>query len=247
MKNGQLPASVLQSIPWASGQYMHMDWLGALIALGEGFKDTFGYYPPITEAYRTLAKQEALFKKYGYPRAQYPGHSNHGLGTAVDFGGGINSYKSPQWHWMNTEGRKAKYGAWRPLNEKNLSFEPWHWTPTQMVLLEEESLDMLTKQDIMNAVAATAMSSAQFADAIRKIVWIDTKVNRGGKQVSVIQEIADAKTSAVVANAKADTILDIVSRDHNLDPEGIKAAVEDAVKKALEEAKVTVEVDLGGK
>lgn len=71
--------------------------------------------------YRDYDEQVYLFQLYGYPRAAIPGTSNHGWGLAGDF---ALVYDSARWRWMNTVGREH---GWRPLNEKRLDFEPWHW------------------------------------------------------------------------------------------------------------------------
>jgi len=92
--------------------------------LNAAFVQRFGKRLDITYGYRSIDQQWALFRLYGYPHAAIPGTSNHGLGLAVDLGSGVQTYRSPEWSWMNTVGRTH---GWVPLNEGNLSFEPWHW------------------------------------------------------------------------------------------------------------------------
>lgn len=122
--NGELPDSVLVAIPWSKYKRVNIDILYSLELMGTAFKARFGRYPFIISAYRTKAHQQILFDKYGYPRANYPGKSDHGWGTALDIYGGVEELNSPEWRWMSTIGRTFGF---RPLNEKNKAFEPWHW------------------------------------------------------------------------------------------------------------------------
>jgi LAS superfamily LD-carboxypeptidase LdcB len=56
-----------------------------------------------------------------------PGTSNHGFGVAIDFGGGIQTFGSPQHEWMDEHA-----GSWQWVHPDwaepsgNLP-EAWHW------------------------------------------------------------------------------------------------------------------------
>lgn len=139
----------------------------AVTMLGNAFKKKFGYYPKITWGYRSFDEQVKLHDEFGYPKAAVPGTSNHGWGLAFDFGSGIDKYNSPQWKWMNKWGRD--YG-FRPLNENNLAFEPWHWGYFDNLNLYKED-DMFNDEDraMLNSLGEIKFSY-QLDGA--KSVWI---------------------------------------------------------------------------
>lgn len=238
MKNGEFPASALAEIPWAKGKFVAKAWLGAVIVFGEAFKAAWGVYPAVTDAYRNIERQTQLYKDLGYPKAAYPGESNHGLGKSIDWASGINNYGSPRWKWMNTEGRKL---GWVPLNERNLTFEPWHWTPTKQYAIPEED-DMLTQQDIIDGVAIAAERSPVFRRAMVDLIW-GTTISRGDKQISVLQEIADIKTlgmdertrdvqrDAAVSNLRA--AVEKIQAGESFDPAKLVLGVKEAMREVL--------------
>lgn len=239
IKNGELPSSMLAPVPWSRQHLVAKEYLGTVIALGEAFKKRFGYYPQVTDAYRTLARQRQLFKELGSPKAAWPGTSNHGWGLSIDWASGISVYGSVTWKWMNTEGRKL---SWRPLEESNLKFEPWHWTPT--VKMETDVAN--TEQEIMNAVAKTAQLSTSFRRAIAEAVWEGApKVARGGTFTPLIQELADIKTYAInersaaiardAAIANLTTAVSRIQQGEIFDPEKLISGVNTAVQKAVSE------------
>ena len=56
-----------------------------------------------------------------------PGTSNHGWGQAVDLSGGIQSFGSAEFTWM--QANAGKYG-WKPpewAQAGGSKPEPWHW------------------------------------------------------------------------------------------------------------------------
>ncbi len=72
----------------------------------------------VVSGFRTMAEQQALWARYGSPRAARPGYSNHQSGTAFDlntsgFGGSV-------YNWLT--GNAGRYGF-----QRTVSFEPWHW------------------------------------------------------------------------------------------------------------------------
>ena len=101
----------------------------------------------VVSAYRSYARQQEVFQgwvdRYGYERAlrssARPGHSEHQLGTAIDFRSA--SSPRPPWDyddWATTRaGGWLKQNAWRygfvmsdprgASNETCYSYEPWHY------------------------------------------------------------------------------------------------------------------------
>jgi D-alanyl-D-alanine carboxypeptidase len=101
----------------------------------------------IVSAYRSYAQQRSLYQqevqRYGVERARLqvarPGHSEHQLGTTLDFGSAGTNKKG--WHysdWATTPaGGWLKANGWRfgfvmsyPKGMKSVtcySYEPWHW------------------------------------------------------------------------------------------------------------------------
>ncbi|MFN7131386.1 MAG: D-alanyl-D-alanine carboxypeptidase family protein [Myxococcales bacterium] len=69
--------------------------------------------------FRSMAQQQALWRKYGPPRAARPGYSNHQSGVAVDIATN-NSRNSAAYRWLARNGRA--YGFYNTV-----SYEPWHW------------------------------------------------------------------------------------------------------------------------
>ncbi|WIJ46182.1 M15 family metallopeptidase [Curtobacterium citreum] len=125
--NGEIPLSAMTPVPAANGQpYLRPDAAVAYFAVSTAFQARFGKALPITEAYRDLARQQALYAAYqaGGNLAATPGTSNHGWGLACDFGGGVNSYGSAEKNWMNANG--PSYG-WQPRGDSFSQREAWHF------------------------------------------------------------------------------------------------------------------------
>lgn len=66
-------------------RYINCHALAYLNSLENAYHRRYGKYALIDLAYRTYKEQVYWYNKLGYPRAAYPGTSNHGLGEAVDF------------------------------------------------------------------------------------------------------------------------------------------------------------------
>lgn len=113
-----LPASM-------NGQWLRCDAGKNFIALSAQFKKRFGHDISVTDGYRTLASQRALYASKGPGLAATPGRSNHGWGCAVDLGSGINQFNSPQFRWMKQNAEK--FGWVHPAWAESSMFEPWHW------------------------------------------------------------------------------------------------------------------------
>ena len=73
-----------------------------------------------TSGYRTHAQQQALYKKYGSPRAAKPGYSNHQMGLAVDIGG-VGGYNTRAYRWLSANASKFGFA-------NNVPNEYWHFT-----------------------------------------------------------------------------------------------------------------------
>jgi LAS superfamily LD-carboxypeptidase LdcB len=125
--NGEIPDHLLAPIPWSTtGSKLRADAAAALIRLNEDFKAAFGTDISITDSYRSYADQVAVKQLRGR-WAAVPGYSNHGFGVAVDLGGGIADFGSPQHAWMKANAPAhgwihpdwARQGGSKP--------EAWHW------------------------------------------------------------------------------------------------------------------------
>ena len=105
--NGALPSSVLTTI--GAGLALRHD-----AAASYARARAAGAPAGITTAYRTKAQQKALLDLYGYPRAEYPGRSQHGEGVALDI-------PEPARSWFAAHGKG--HGWVRTV----MPSEPWHF------------------------------------------------------------------------------------------------------------------------
>jgi hypothetical protein len=216
--NGRLPAATLA--PIGGGFYLRRDAAAAYLAARAA-----GCPAGVNSAYRTYDEQSKLYAKYlaGGPLAEKPGKSWHGEGLALDI-----PSKSGAQQWLLAH---PAYGFRRTI----MPAEPWHFEFFPDLYTAGDDVDV---QTLKNAIADAFMTSKQIADAVRRIVWIDTKVQRGSGAVSALQELADAKTAAQRADAKADAILATVKQIPGVDPAALAARVAEAV------ARVPAETDV---
>ncbi|WP_432489260.1 D-alanyl-D-alanine carboxypeptidase family protein [Kineococcus sp. SYSU DK018] len=124
--NGQIPRSALCPLWAAPNHVLRADAAAAFNRLSEAFAREFGKSISVTDSYRTLAGQISVAaRKPGL--AARPGTSRHGLGIAVDLGGGIQNASSAEHLWMDRNA--ALYGWINPAWAQNRGgqFEPWHW------------------------------------------------------------------------------------------------------------------------
>jgi hypothetical protein len=124
--NGLLPKSALCPLWGAPNHILRADAANAFQALSQAYAEEFGTAISVTDSYRTLAEQiDVKSRKPGL--AAKPGTSRHGLGIAVDLGGGIQNATSAQHQWMDRNA--ALYGWINPAWAQNRGgqFEPWHW------------------------------------------------------------------------------------------------------------------------
>ncbi|OIH92819.1 D-alanyl-D-alanine carboxypeptidase family protein [Curtobacterium sp. MCBA15_001] len=140
--NGQIPVSELayvgESTNSLGAQYLIADAAASYRALASAYQKALGKPLTLAEGYRNLARQQYLWdgwneRRPGFKLAAKPGTSIHGLGRAVDFSGGIDSYGTTAKNWMNKNG--PTYG-WIPKGDGFSPLEPWHfeydgsWTDT---------------------------------------------------------------------------------------------------------------------
>lgn len=129
-KNGQIPEKEIKHIPWtpdSKKEFLRKDAADGLIAMNKAYKKKFKKDMEITDGYRDLEEQKQLYKKYGPGRAAVPGKSNHGWALAVDYGGGVNRFGTPEHKWMKENAKKYgwEHPEWAREGQKNA--EAWHW------------------------------------------------------------------------------------------------------------------------
>ncbi len=124
--SGLLEDSELAKIPWAPDFEVRADVLDGLIALDEAYMAEFGEHLTINSAYRSYASQEELYDPSS-PIAAPPGCSNHGLGLAVDIGGGVETFDTTQYNWLKANA--GTHGWIHPAfaEPDGRVPEPWHW------------------------------------------------------------------------------------------------------------------------
>ncbi|GAA4214302.1 D-alanyl-D-alanine carboxypeptidase family protein [Microbispora amethystogenes] len=121
--NGLLPKNILCPLP-QGGETLRADAAIAFADLNLAYKKRFGTPMCISDSYRSLGEQQAVYyRRPGF--AATPGKSNHGLGLAVDLCGGVQSFRSAQFNWLEANGKK--YGWFHPDWAYHSPFEPWHW------------------------------------------------------------------------------------------------------------------------
>jgi D-alanyl-D-alanine carboxypeptidase len=124
--SGAVPKAELAPIPWSPTNLVRADVLDGLIALDAAYSKVFGEHLTINSSYRTYDEQKALYDPSS-PIAAPPGCSNHGLGLAVDLGGGVETFGTEQYSWLKTN---AKAHGWvHPAfaEPDGRVPEPWHW------------------------------------------------------------------------------------------------------------------------
>lgn len=98
---------------------------GAVLAMALAAKAD-GVSLAANSGFRTMEHQQSLCPCDGVTVAR-PGYSNHQMGLAIDFGGGLTSSPGPVpsnqfWDWLSANA--AKFGF------KNYPREAWHWSVT---------------------------------------------------------------------------------------------------------------------
>ena len=124
--NGQIPDSALCAPSFDAEARMRCDAAEQLEAMNIEYKAHFGVNMSLTDTYRSYSGQVACLRTKGDLCAT-PGTSNHGYGVAIDFGGGIQTFGTPQHKWMDEHA-----GSWQwvhPDWARNGGNKPeaWHW------------------------------------------------------------------------------------------------------------------------
>ncbi|MFI9487782.1 M15 family metallopeptidase [Promicromonospora sp. NPDC052451] len=133
--SGRVPAEDLAPIPWASDHMVRADVLDGLIELDAAYREAFGEHLTINSSYRSYEAQASLYDPSS-PIAAAPGCSNHGLGLAVDIGGGVETFDTEQYTWLKENARA--FGWMHPAfaEPDGRVPEPWHW---ESVLAREDA------------------------------------------------------------------------------------------------------------
>jgi D-alanyl-D-alanine carboxypeptidase len=124
--SGKVPSSALSPIPWAPTHVVRTDVLDGLIELDAAYRQAFGEHLTINSSYRSYEAQASIYDPSS-PIAAPPGCSNHGMGLAVDIGGGVETFDTEQYNWLKAN---AKAFGWvhPAFAEPNGRVpEPWHW------------------------------------------------------------------------------------------------------------------------
>jgi murein DD-endopeptidase MepM/ murein hydrolase activator NlpD len=125
-RNGMIPATALCALEAGSGQFLRCDAAVAFRLMDSAFSARFGRRLSVSDSYRSLSEQQALFT--AKPNlAAVPGTSNHGWGLAVDLAGGVEHFGAEEHQWMVANAPRfgwkhpewARQGGSRP--------EPWHF------------------------------------------------------------------------------------------------------------------------
>jgi hypothetical protein len=124
--NGEIPADELCTLNFAPRHHLRADAAVALAKLNIAYRARYGQNLCLTDSYRSLAAQQSVAaRKPGL--AARPGTSEHGMGLAVDFCGGIQTYGSQRYDWMRANAPTFGWAnpAWAiPPSSRE---EPWHW------------------------------------------------------------------------------------------------------------------------
>ena len=122
--NGLIPSRDLCDLP-QKGHQLRADAAVAFAKMNAAYQQKFGHQMCVTDAYRSIATQRALYQSKPPGYAAVPGSSNHGWGLAVDLCDGVQNQGSPQFTWLQANSKK--YGWMHPSWAYSSPFEPWHW------------------------------------------------------------------------------------------------------------------------
>lgn len=125
-QNGQIPRAALCPLWGADWHVLRADAAAAFNAMSKAYAERFGRPILVTDSYRSYEAQVACSQQKGDLCAT-PGTSNHGWGTAVDLGDGVNSFGTTTHLWMQQNAPRFGWfhpGWAEPTGDKP---EPWHW------------------------------------------------------------------------------------------------------------------------
>ena len=125
-RNGRIPSAAMCPLHSAPGHMLRCDAQAAFDRLSHAYEARFKSPISVTDSYRDYDTQVILKRRKGRMAAT-PGTSNHGWALAVDLGGGINSFGSPQHQWMRANA--PKFGWIHPgwARQSGSLPEAWHW------------------------------------------------------------------------------------------------------------------------
>lgn len=125
-ENGRIPVELLTQIPWAPGHRLRADAVAALVNMNLEYRAAFGEDIAISDSYRDYDAQVRVKAEKGWLAAT-PGTSNHGWALAVDLGGGVNRFGTPQHNWMVANA--GRFGWVHPswAQQGGSKPEAWHW------------------------------------------------------------------------------------------------------------------------
>lgn len=125
---GRLADDELAAIPWDPEYSVRADVLDGLVALDEAYRARFGEHLTINSAYRSYEQQVEVYDPADpNPLAAPPGCSNHGLGTAVDLGGGVQTFGSAQYEWLTVHAEEHGWTHPDWAEPDGRLPEAWHW------------------------------------------------------------------------------------------------------------------------
>lgn len=124
--NGRIPLSVMCSPSWATRHLFRCDANRALAEMNEAYRAAFGVNLSLTSSYRSYEEQVRL-KELKPTLAATPGTSNHGWGLAVDLGGGVQTFGSPQHSWLRANANRFGWYHPRWAQIDGSLPEAWHW------------------------------------------------------------------------------------------------------------------------
>ncbi|MFD2792458.1 M15 family metallopeptidase [Promicromonospora vindobonensis] len=124
--SGKVPDSALAEIPWAPTHFVRADVLESLVKLDAAYQEAFGEHLTINSSYRSYESQESIYDPSS-PIAAPPGCSNHGLGLAVDIGGGVEAFGTEQYEWLKANAETYSWTHPDFAEPNGRVPEPWHW------------------------------------------------------------------------------------------------------------------------
>ncbi|WP_402462805.1 D-alanyl-D-alanine carboxypeptidase family protein [Isoptericola aurantiacus] len=124
--NGQIPSDALCELSFAPGETLRCDAGEQLERLDVAYRAQFGEHLDLTDSYRSYASQVATRATRGY-LAAVPGYSNHGLGVAVDLGGGVESFGTARYDWLRANAPKFGWDNPGWARSDGSKPEAWHW------------------------------------------------------------------------------------------------------------------------
>lgn len=124
--SGKLSDAELVTLSWDKSERLIPAAAAALEQLNVQYRARFGSNITVTDSYRSYDAQVSTKAAKGNLAAT-PGKSNHGWGTAVDLGGGIQNFGTTQYQWMLDNAPAFGWVAPSWARKGGSKPEPWHW------------------------------------------------------------------------------------------------------------------------